>query len=270
MRKTINIGDLRVSYLEANAEGDLAVLFLHGNSQAATTFHRQLNSPELSGYRLLALDLPGHGLSERSKSYSIPMMVSAIVGFVEALGLKNYILAGHSLGGHLVLQALSRLNPMGIFITGTPPLSKPIDPSEFLPHPQSGVFYTQHVLETELEALLDDLYVSVEERTAGKFEFAQTDSSFRPALLASIGAQEFQDEINAWNTYSGVKKIMGGDSDKLINFESVKLKIPDTIVVTGGHNVHLENERSYSESLNQLISEIRPMKSVPREETVNG
>ncbi len=269
MRKSINISDLRVSYLERNQDCQISIVFIHGNSQAATTFHRQLESRELSGYRLLALDLPGHGLSERSKTYSIPVMVKSITDFVRALNLTNFILVGHSLGGHLSLQSLSELNPAGIFISGTPPLSKPIDPHSFRPHPKFGVFYDPKPLNDDLEVLLDDLYTSTEERTVGKYEFLQTDPAFRPSLLASIGSGEFRDEMTAWEEFKGYKRILGGVKDKLINFESVQAKIPDTIIVNGGHNIHLEND--YTEILNQFMNKMIPM-SIPvmREETLNG
>jgi pimeloyl-ACP methyl ester carboxylesterase len=269
MRKTINIGNLRVSYLERNSENEITILFIHGNSQAATTFHRQLESTELSGYRLLALDLPGHGLSERSKTYSIPMMVKSITDFVKAMNLTNFILAGHSLGGHLSLQSLSEINPLGVFISGTPPLSKPFDPSGFRPHPKFGVFYDQNPKSEDLETLLDDLYISIEERTVGKYEFLQTDPAFRPALLTSIGSGEFHDEMNAWEEFKGKKRILCGDLDTLVNYEALQLKIPDTIIVNGGHNIHLDNV--YTEILSQFMNEMIPM-SVPvmREETLNG
>ncbi len=271
MRKTINIGGLKLSYLEQNPENELAILFLHGNSQAATTFHHQLRSPELSAYRLLALDLPGHGLSARSGSYSIPALVKSITEFVSELGLRHYVLAGHSLGGHLSLQALSEINPSGIFLSGTPPLSKPIDPSDFRPHPHFGVFYEQFVKDEELEILLDDLYTSLEERTAGKFEFLQTDPVFRPGLLASIGAMEFQDELVSWGNFRGEKRIVGGLEDKLINYENVKGKIPEAMLVAGGHNIHLENESGYTEVLSQFMNEIKnPILLTLREETLNG
>lgn len=270
MRNSIHVGNLKLSFLEKNPGQDLAILFIHGNSQAATTFHRQFGSEELASFRLLALDLPGHGLSGRLHKYSIPLMVKAISDFVQELDLKNFVIAGQSLGGHLSLQALSDIKPLGLFLSGTPPLSKPMDPGSFRAHPKFGVLYSQSVLEEDLDILLGDLYMTEEDRVAGKFEFQQTDPVFRPGLLSSISAGEFQDEMKAWEMFKGAKRILIGDGDRLINSESVQLRITDTITVPGGHNLQLETD-AYTDLLSQMMNQvITKNPTIVSEEFLNG
>lgn len=271
MRKTINIEGLKLSYRDENSDRDFSIVLIHGNSQASSTFLHQLRSEALAEYRLLALDLPGHGYSERAEKYSVPLLVRALTSFVTKLELKNFILVGHSLGGHLVLEALSSLNPRGILVSGAPALTKPLDPTVFHPHPSIGLFYEKEVAPSSLELLLGDLYRTPEERAAGKFEFLQTDPSFRPDLLASIGQGEFQDELCLWEGFSGAKRLLGGTDDKFINYVSVAGTIPVVKIIPGGHNIHQENESGYNQEILSLLQEIRgTMSTANRELALNG
>ncbi|MEV6953784.1 alpha/beta fold hydrolase [Streptomyces sp. NPDC051183] len=58
-------------------------------------------------HRVYALDLRGHGGSERTAEYSLTLMRDDVLGFLDALGLDRVDLIGHSMGGvvaHLVAQ----------------------------------------------------------------------------------------------------------------------------------------------------------------------
>src|SRR5688572_18341396 len=54
-----------VSYFENNGEQSSVIFFIHGNSGSGSCWKNQLNSPALSKYRMIAIDLPGHGNSEQ-------------------------------------------------------------------------------------------------------------------------------------------------------------------------------------------------------------
>lgn len=271
MKKTIKSGDLTLSYREVNSEREFAIVFIHGNSQSSLTFESQLSCELLSSFRLLSVDLPGHGFSTPAH-HSIPELVRAIKTFVSVLDLSEYVMVGHSLGGHLILQALEDLEPRGIFLSGTPPLSKPMDGRGFRPHPLFGLLYQESVTDSDLQSLMSDLYNSVEGRNLGIAEFRQTDPKFRPALLRSIIAEEFTDEIASWNEYQGAKKLIIGRQDKVIDGEIVSGIIQETILVSGGHNIHLENSKEYNALLSEFMGETIRLsnKTFSREESING
>ena len=85
---------------QANAEN--AMLFIHGFGGEAKQWRKQLNE-FAQGYRVVALDLRGHGLSDRPASdYSTAELVGDIERVVAALNLPaKFILFGHSFGGAL-------------------------------------------------------------------------------------------------------------------------------------------------------------------------
>lgn len=76
------------------------LLALHGWLDNAGSFARL--APRLaSRYRVVALDLPGHGHADHlpaGASYHWPEYVRAVLAAADALGLSRYTLLGHSLG----------------------------------------------------------------------------------------------------------------------------------------------------------------------------
>jgi pimeloyl-ACP methyl ester carboxylesterase len=90
------------------------VLFLHGLNDSHLTW-RRIASALAGDRRVLALDLPGHGLSGRpDASYKLEWYAHLVARWLETLGLDQVDVVGHSLGGG-VAQALL-LEKMGVRI----------------------------------------------------------------------------------------------------------------------------------------------------------
>jgi non-heme chloroperoxidase len=84
------------------------VLFIHGLSQCRLAWDRQLRSGLGRDLRLVAMDLRGHGLSEKPRdAYGDPVAWAAdIHAVVTALGLERPILCGWSYGGVVIADYL--------------------------------------------------------------------------------------------------------------------------------------------------------------------
>lgn len=79
---------------------DLPVLALHGWLDNAATFTAV--APLLKNIQLIALDLPGHGLSAhraQGAEYYIWSYVEDVIAVADALNLQQFSLLGHSMGG---------------------------------------------------------------------------------------------------------------------------------------------------------------------------
>jgi pimeloyl-ACP methyl ester carboxylesterase len=85
--------------------GGRVALLVHGIMSDSRTWHRV--GPELAerGYRVVAVDLRGHGASPRADEYPREAYGTDIVETVEALGGVELAI-GHSLGGRAVLHAV--------------------------------------------------------------------------------------------------------------------------------------------------------------------
>jgi pimeloyl-ACP methyl ester carboxylesterase len=99
----------KIHYNENSQEPkDKAVIFIHGAGGTNDVWANQVS--QIDGYRILALDLPGHGGSEGNASDKIIDYSSFIEEFVRSLNLKSVILAGHSMGGGIVIECALHKN----------------------------------------------------------------------------------------------------------------------------------------------------------------
>ena len=100
-------GDGRFSY---EAEGDPALpplVFLHGIGGAARGWRAQLAAFS-NRYRTIAWDMPGYGGSVALPDVSIAALAEALQDFLQRVDAARPILVGHSIGGMIVQQWLTR------------------------------------------------------------------------------------------------------------------------------------------------------------------
>jgi len=86
------------------------ILFVHGWSQHHLAFRRQLESPLADEFRLVALDLRGHGMSEKPEEVaayaSAEIWAADIAAVIEQRGLARPVLVAWSYGGYVVSDYL--------------------------------------------------------------------------------------------------------------------------------------------------------------------
>lgn len=99
--------DGRFSYEAAGDRSSPAVVFLHGIGGAARAWRGQL---DFFGrrYRAIAWDMPGYGSSKPLQTVSIAALADAFDDFLQQVGATKPILVGHSIGGMIVQQLLTK------------------------------------------------------------------------------------------------------------------------------------------------------------------
>ena len=124
-QKFILIDGISIAYFEKNCEKENSILFIHGNSSSSGVWLKQFESELLSGYRLVAFDLPAHGgsgsLNGSGLVYSLPVLGKIMAGAVkEIAGDDQYIITGLSLGTNIVAEMLAfAIAPAGIIVIGS-------------------------------------------------------------------------------------------------------------------------------------------------------
>ncbi|KLU60231.1 2-hydroxy-6-oxononadienedioate/2-hydroxy-6-oxononatrienedioate hydrolase [Peptococcaceae bacterium CEB3] len=78
------------------------VLFVHGAGGSWGTWEKQLAG--IRGRHLVAVDLPGHGESGGKAQDEIAGYREFVHRFAQVLGLKRFVLVGHSMGGGIALD----------------------------------------------------------------------------------------------------------------------------------------------------------------------
>lgn len=95
----IAIDGVKVHYID-EGEGP-AVLLLHGLGTSLVTWHRNIAPLAEGGHRVLALDLPGHGDSDKPRSLSYDPVSAArlLRRFLQLQGVEQVAVVGNSAGG---------------------------------------------------------------------------------------------------------------------------------------------------------------------------
>ncbi len=99
--------DGRFGYEAAGKPASPPLVFLHGIGGAARAWRAQI---EAFGdrYRAMAWDMPGYGGSAPLPSVSIATLADALQDFLKEVGATRPILVGHSIGGMIVQQWLTK------------------------------------------------------------------------------------------------------------------------------------------------------------------
>src|SRR5258708_39150177 len=94
-------GGLKLHVQETGKPDGKPVLFIHGFSQCRLAWNKQLHSDLADDFRLVALDIRGHGLSEAPRdAYSdAKLWADDVHAVIIALGLAHAVLSGWSYGG---------------------------------------------------------------------------------------------------------------------------------------------------------------------------
>ena len=103
-------GGIRLHAVEAGDPQAPSILFLHGVSQSWLTWDRQMRSELARRYRLVALDLRGHGTSERPRDGydDSQLWASDVDAVIRELELDRPILCGWSYGPIVICDYIRR------------------------------------------------------------------------------------------------------------------------------------------------------------------
>jgi pimeloyl-ACP methyl ester carboxylesterase len=85
---------------------DTPVVFLHGYLESSEVWH--FFAQKLSEkFRVITIDLPGHGLSDSyGTTHTMEFMSNVVKELLDSLGIKKVFMTGHSLGGYVTLAFL--------------------------------------------------------------------------------------------------------------------------------------------------------------------
>ena len=246
------------------------VVLIHGNSSSSRVFSRQLDGPLGQRFRLIAVDLPGHGASDDAKdpsAYSLPGHARAVRAVLDALGIDEAHFVGWSLGGHVALEMAPDLrSPRGFVIFGTPPLTSGEAMSEaFLPNPAMKVTFQESVDSAEASAYVAAFFRPGFADIPPFFldDVLRTDGRARSNLGASVAALASPATSARWCAIFKVPlAVLHGGEEQLVNgryFGSVAMPtlwrgavqtIPDA-----GHTPQWETPEAFDALIEAFVKE---------------
>ena len=103
----ITINDVSISYNDYGT-GIMPIIFLHGFPFDKTSWQPQMESLKQT-HRVIAYDIRGFGKSTAGKSApTIRLFADDLIQFMDGLSINKAIVCGLSMGGYILLDAISR------------------------------------------------------------------------------------------------------------------------------------------------------------------
>ena len=96
--RVIQAGGIRLAYRESGPPSAPPLLLLHAMGESGADWEQV--AAALSGsWHVYALDLRGHGRSDWPGRYTLALLRDDVIAFLDALGLPEVTVVGHSMGG---------------------------------------------------------------------------------------------------------------------------------------------------------------------------
>jgi pimeloyl-ACP methyl ester carboxylesterase len=216
-------------------------------------------------FDVFAVDLPGYSESHNAPApQSINGFAQAVLNQLDALGIDEFRLLGHSMGGMIAQEiarmALKRVTQLFLYATG---------PVGTMP----GRFET---IEQSRERLRTDGVIATSHRISAKW-FVRGDSDPAHALCARLGSQASEDAalagLNAMEGWDGRSylgslqvptQLIWGDKDQSYKFDQIQTLwrgIPDcslAVIPNASHAAHLEQPAIFREVMRACLGFDRP------------
>ena len=104
MQVQVKLPDFSVHH-PADAGNDVTLVLLHGAFGAKEYWREQIRTFTGAGYRVLAWDAPGYGLSALPRALTVDHCARALRLLLEKEGGACNVVLGHSMGGMIAQQA---------------------------------------------------------------------------------------------------------------------------------------------------------------------
>lgn len=254
---------VRLHYAEQGDSAGQPLILLHGYTDSWFSYSRVLPSLSLT-YHTYALSQRGHGDSERPASgYNMPDFAADVVAFMDAVGLAQATLVGHSMGSlaaqEVALAAPERVTRLILVGSGTDIRSEEVlqlqQEVNAIEDPVPSEFAREFQASTIYHPVPDDF-----------FDRAVAESLKLPARVwrAALAGQLAVDYAPQINRIQMPTLVLRGDHDTIFSraaqdaqvagLANAVLKVyPET-----GHALHWERPGEFVSDLEEFVTRTEP------------
>ncbi len=226
---------------------------IHGNSLDATIF----DSIHVDGFHKINLHLPGHGGRELGHAKSFSDFVDTV--YNDIAHLKDVVLLGSSLGGHIAHHLLAKMQPLAIVSISSPPLNLQTVAQAFAPNPVGQLLFQTELSSLEAQTLADSLLSlrkDLAPRLKGLIEATHPDA--RGYIASSLMKGEFLDEVALIKAFQGPKILVVPSMDSLVNRDYIKsVDYAQVVELEGNHILTWDNPTALNEFLGRELAKLR-------------
>jgi len=244
--KFVTVDGLKLRYIEEGSGP--SVLFLHGASlgSSADVFLRNLGPMAKAGFRAVAFDIPGFGLSDVPAKQSVAQQRNSIPKFIDAVGLGKTALIAHSRSGgfavQLALQDPARYSH--VIILGTGSLLPPQTQEQVGKYEAVQARVDKEMAQTE--PTLEDARKLLKADTFNHSLISEEDVAMRHSRMSGRNFQAHQDRQNHDAPEGG-----GAKADKPLWQRLTELKMP-LLMIFG------REDRAHAGERAELLKQMHP------------
>ena len=285
--ETADIDGTTLAYVDVG-EGPQTLVLIHGLGSYMPAWKHNLG-PLSEHYRVIALDLPGYGRSDKPNApYSMRYFVAKVRGLLQQLGVERPVLVGHSMGGQIAttyalqhpdeVQGLVLASPAGLetFEDGEAKwLANAVTP-EFTCLASDEMIYARHV--GNFHKMPEDAEFMVRDRIAMKraAEFEDYCTAVSRSVTGMLDGP-VHDRLPLVRTPT---LVTFGKNDNLIpnpflhGGSTVRLakrevqRIPDSTLVVlpkAGHMAQFEQAEAWNHAVLEFVATLPPVPAKPAE-----
>ncbi len=279
--ETAVVGGTELAYVDMG-EGPQTLVLIHGLGSYMPAWSNNLKVLAADA-RVIALDLPGYGRSDKPNApYSMRYFVAKVRGLLETLEVDNPVLVGHSMGGQIALtyalmypdevRALVLASPAGLetFEDGEAKwLAQAVTP-EFTCLASNEAIYSRHV--GNFHAMPKEAEFMVEDRVAMKSasEFPQyclaVSRSVAGMLDGPVHDRLPTVSVPTLVTFGKNDNLIpnpflhGGSTQRLAEREAKRIPGADVVVLPkAGHMAHFERANAWNAEVLQFVRALPPV-----------
>ena len=241
-----------------------SIIFIHGNASSSKVFEPIIKNWQLP-VNLIALDLPGHGNSEKKTNYSWNSNKSSLLDDINKIE-GDKLLLGNSLGGFYAVELAQKVKSLkGVVLMGSTPLKKPINFNEaFVPNPYVGAYLKNS---PDKEEIHEAAYAAVENKSIVPLlieDFYKTETKARTVLVDCLANPDvFLDQAKIFSLLRCSKYIITGKKDPIINFDYLKKLQKEAVhpiklleIKNCGHYPSIEKPKEFAKILEKISDEV--------------
>jgi pimeloyl-ACP methyl ester carboxylesterase len=242
-------------YIDDGGHGGLPVLFIHGNGADSTQWETQLVHLRKTR-RAVAVDLPGMGNSAPAANgeYSLKANAAAVDAAVSSIGLKRFVLVGHSYGGAVAatyaaahpdrVAAVIYADSAASVPAMSPPMQTFVDALRADRMKVTRIWFAP-MLKPSSQAVQDRVFATVEKSKVDAFAGA----------LERLAGYDAKSVVNA---YPGPKFVIYAAD--IESPQSFRPQFPDLLAekITGtGHWLMLDKPDEFNAALDKFLAQVR-------------
>lgn len=250
LQKTIK-GSAGRLFVSDGGAGGIPVLFLHSFGGSIRHWENQLEHLRINR-RAIAFDLRGHGQSEApaNHDYRIESLSNDIAAIADSLGLKKFVLAGHSMGGSAAIEYAGN-HPdkvAGLLVIGTPGKTPPEQSLPVIASLESEKYAM--VMENYMKKLLAGSTL-----TTNKLERDGINMIPKEASISIIKAVFKYDPLPSLRDYPGPKLIVSrSDEEQPNSLHRFFPGIPYKTIEETSHWIQLDKPNEFNRIMDAFLA----------------